>query len=153
MKKIKYLLLLMALGVVLTGCGSSSKKMKCTNKIAANGIEYTSEYEVTYDKDEYVLEVSTIETLKSDDSDYLEQTKEATETIYKSSNETYGGYTWSVKVSGDTLTSKGSCDYGKSDMKKYAEDNGLTDFVDSNGKVKLSSVKALYEALGAKCEK
>ena len=152
MKKIKYLLLLIALGVIMTGCGSE-KKLKCTNKIAANGIEYTSVYEVTYDKDEYVLKVSTTETLKSDDSDYLEQTKETTETIYKSSNETYGGYTWSVKVSGDTLTSKGSCDYEKSDMKKYAEDNGLTDFVESNGKVKLSSVQSLYEALGAKCEK
>ena len=34
MKKVKYLLVALLFGVLLTGCGSSTKSLKCTNKLS-----------------------------------------------------------------------------------------------------------------------
>ena len=119
MKKIKYLLIVLLAVVFVTGCGSSNKTLKCTNKIETDGLNYSATYEISYDKDEHVKEVTTTETIKSDDSDYLDQAKEASEQLYKNNAESYGGYDFKISISGKTLTSKCTIDYTKMDVKKY----------------------------------
>lgn len=152
MKKIKYLLVALLVGVLLTGCGKG-KVVKCTNTINQDGIEYTATYEISLDSDDYVKKVETTEVLVSDDSSYLDATKQTTEELYSASNKAYGGYDYSVKVSGNKLTAKCTIDYSKMDVKKFVEDNpSLESFASSDNKVKLEGVKRIYEALGAKCE-
>lgn len=151
MKKVKYLLVALLVGVLLTGCGSG-KVIKCTNNIEQGGIKYSATYEISLDKDNNVKSVQTTETVNSEDASYLEAAKQSAEELYKTSNQTYGGYDYSVKISGNTLTSKCTIDYNKMNVKKFVEDNGLENFVDSNNKVKVEGVKRIYEALGAKCE-
>lgn len=152
MKKIKYLLVVLLAVVFVTGCGSSNKTLKCTNKIEVEGINYSATYEIVYDSDEHVKEVTSTETIKSDDEDYLTEAKESSEQLYKSNDKTYGGYNYKISVSGDTLTSKCTIDYSKMDVKKYVEDTGLEDFADKDNNVKLSGVISIYEQLGATCE-
>lgn len=152
MKKIKYLVLALLLGVLVTGCGSSNKTLKCTNKKSLDSIEYEATYEIVYDKNDFVKEVTTIETVVSEDEEYLEQAKESAEQLYKEANDAYGGYSFTVSISGNKMTSKCTIDYTKMDVKKYVEDSGLTDFADSDNNVKLSGVTSIYKNLGAKCE-
>lgn len=154
MKKIKYLLFVLLVGLFVTGCGSNEKTMKCTTSINNNSLDYSATYEISYTEDEIVKSVKTTEVLKSDDSDYLNQAKESAEDLYKNANSEYGGYSYNVKVSGNTLTSKCTVDYTKMNVKKYVEDNpSLTNFSDKDNNVKLDGVIQIYEALGAKCEK
>lgn len=152
MKKVKYLLVALLFGVLLTGCGSSTKSLKCTNKLSTDTVDYKATYEIKYDSDNYVKEVVSTETVKSDDKDYLEQTKEVTEELYKQSNDTYGGYSYKVSISGNTLTAECTIDYSKMDVEKYVEETGLENFIDSKKNVLLSGVKQIYKELGATCE-
>ena len=153
MKNIKYLLLFVLLGVLFAGCGSNEKVIKCTNTINQGGIDYSATYEIYVDNNDIVKKVTTTEILKSDDNDYLEQSKESAESLYESASKEYGGYTYSVKVNGNTLTSKCTIDYTKMNVKKYVEDNPtLNTFADENNNVTLSGIKNLYSQFGAKCE-
>ena len=152
MKKIAYLLLVVFVGAMLSGCGSK-KVVKCSYNVKTDQLEYSATYKITVTGDDFVESVSTEEILKSDEPDYLSQAKESAEELYSSANQQYGGYKYNVKISGNTLTSTCDIDYDKMDIEKYVEDNPtLTNFTE-NGKVKLSGVISIYEQLGAKCEK
>ena len=153
MKNKKYLLIVVFVGVLLVGCGNNEKIVKCTSSFNQNGIDYNATYEIYVDDNDYVKKVVTTEILKSDDENYLEESKESVESLYESASKEYGGYTYSVNVKGNTLNSKCTIDYTKMNVKKYVEDNPtLTNFADDKNNVKLSGVKEIYSMLGAKCE-
>ncbi len=150
MKNLKYLLVVLLVCIFVTGCGEG-KTVKCTVKNDSSGYEAT--YKIYVKDDKYVSKVVATEIVKSDDSSYLAQVKEQVESIYKETNNTYGGYSYNVKVSGGKLTAECTMDYAKMNVSKYIEDNpSLTNFADENGNVLLSGVKSIYSQLGATCE-
>ena len=157
MKKLTYGFLVLLCVVFMTGCGSddssSYKIEKCTNKMSTNNMEYTANYELRLKDDTHVKSVKTTETIKSSDSDYLTTTKESIEELYDNVNNQYGGYSCSVKISGDTLTSECVIDYEKMDLKQYIQDNPSAKVIaDDDYKATSEGLKSTYKALGAKCE-
>ena len=61
MKNIKYLLIVVFVGVLLVGCGSNEKIVKCTSSFNQNGIDYNATYEIYVDDNDYVKKVVTTE--------------------------------------------------------------------------------------------
>lgn len=157
MKKLAYGFLVLLCVVFITGCGSddssSYKTEKCTNKMSTNDMEYTADYELRLKDDTHVKSVKTTETIKSSNSDYLDTTKKSIEDLYDNVNKKYGGYSCSVKISGDTLTSECVIDYDKMDLKQYIQDNPTAKvIVDDDYKATVEGLKTTYKALGAKCD-
>ena len=157
MKKLAYGFLVLLCVVFITGCGSddssSYKTEKCTNKMSTNDMEYTADYELRLKDDTHVKSVKTTETIKSSNSDYLDTTKKSIEDLYDNVNKKYGGYSCSVKISGDTLTSECVIDYDKMDLKQYIQDNPTAKvIVDDDYKATVEGLKSTYKALGAKCD-
>ncbi len=151
MKNVKSLLLVLLCVLFITGCGE--KTIKCTNKISAEGVEYTADYEIVQKDDTHVKSVKTKEVIISSDSDYLQSTKDSLEQTYGASNKQYGGYSCKVTVEKDKLTSDCTVDYEKMDLKKFVEDNPSAKiFIDDDYKATIEGVKKTYEQLGAKCE-
>lgn len=152
MKKILSILIVVVGLFTITGCNSGEKTMTCTRTVSvSDGVKMDLTYKATYKKD-IVLNVETIEKVISDDEDLLETYKEKVEAAYEPYQD-IDYYVTSVKINGDTLTSKTSIDYKKIDLDKLVEvDSANKSLLDSDGNVKLSVVKSIYESVGATCK-
>ena len=151
--KRKYLFLAVTMLVVflVTGCSSSEEKtMTCTRTMNQSGIKTNLNYKVTYSGD-YVNRVQSEESIETDDTTTLNTYKEQIENIYKPYKD-IKYYTYNVTVDGNKLVSTVDINYAKIDTKKLIEIDSANSQLINDGKVKLSSVKSLYEQLGATCK-
>ena len=155
MKKKILLVLLLVFAITLTGCGESSgnkpkdgeKEAVCTLKNSTSQGSVNSTFTIYY-KDGYVHSKEVIE---SDSKEFLEALKEQVEQTYASVSK-YGGYDYSVKLSGNKVTSTVTIDYSEMDMEKYAKDvPGIKQYL-TNGKYTLEGAKKVYIEMGATCE-
>lgn len=78
MKKIKYLLLVLLMIFLITGCQSeeTSKTMVCSRTINQDAISMDLKYTVTY-KGKYVEKVESIEKITTDDTTVLDTYKQS----------------------------------------------------------------------------
>ena len=151
--KRKYLFLAVTMLVVflVTGCSSSEEKtMTCTRTMNQSGIKTSLNYKVTYSGD-YVNRVQSEESIETSDTTTLNTYKEQIEKIYTPYKDVKY-YTYNVTVNGNKLVSTVDINYAKIDTKKLIEIDSANSQLINDGKVKLSSVKSLYEQLGATCE-
>ena len=151
--KRKYLFLAVTMLVVflVTGCSSSEEKtMTCTRTMNQSGMKTNLNYKVTYSGD-YVNRVQSEESIETDDTTTLNTYKEQIENIYKPYKD-IEYYTYNVTVDGNKLVSTVDINYAKIDTKKLIEIDSANSQLINDGKVKLSSVKSLYEQLGATCK-
>lgn len=154
MKKIKYLLLVLVMLFLVTGCQQEekSKTMVCSRTINQDAISMDLKYTVTY-KGKYVEKVETIEKITTDDATVLDTYKQAVETTYQPYSK-IDNYSYDVKVEGNTLTSTVSADYTKIDYKKMLEvDSANQQIFTDDGKVKLETIESFYAQLGTNCTK
>ncbi len=151
--KRKYLFLAVTMLVVflVTGCSSSEEKtMTCTRTMNQSGMKTNLNYKVTYSGD-YVNRVQSEESIETSDTTTLNTYKEQIEKIYTPYKD-IKYYTYNVTVNGNKLVSTVDINYAKIDTKKLIEIDSANSQLINDGKVKLSSVKSLYEQLGATCK-
>lgn len=151
--KRKYLFLAVTMLVVflVTGCSSSEEKtMTCTRTMNQSGIKTNLNYKVTYSGD-YVNRVQSEESIETSDTTTLNTYKEQIENVYTPYKD-IEYYTYNVTVNGNKLVSTVDINYAKIDTKKLIEIDSANSQLINDGKVKLSSVKSLYEQLGATCK-
>lgn len=154
MKKIKYLLLVLVMTFLITGCQSeeTSKTMVCSRTINQDAISMNLKYTVTY-KGKYVEKVESIEKITTDDTTVLDAYKQAVETTYQPYSK-IDNYSYDVKVDGNTLISTVMADYTKIDYKKMLEvDTANQQIFTDDGKVKLETIESFYTKLGTNCTK
>ena len=154
MKKIKYLLLVLLMIFLITGCQSeeTSKTMVCSRTINQDAISMDLKYTVTY-KGKYVEKVESIEKITTDDTTVLDTYKQAVETTYQPYSK-IDNYSYDVKVEGNTLISTVMADYTKIDYKKMLEvDTANQQIFTDDGKVKLETIESFYTKLGTNCTK
>lgn len=154
MKKIKYLLLVLVMTFLITGCQSeeTSKTMVCSRTINQDAISMDLKYTVTY-KGKYVEKVESIEKITTDDTTVLDSYKQAVETTYQPYSK-IDNYSYDVKVEGNTLISTVTADYTKIDYKKMLEvDTANQQIFTDDGKVKLETIESFYTKLGTNCTK
>ena len=151
--KRKYLFLAVTMLVVflVTGCSSSEEKtMTCTRTMNQSGMKTNLNYKVTYSGD-YVNRVQSEESIETSDTTTLNTYKEQIEKIYTPYKD-IKYYTYNVTIDGNKLVSTVDNNYAKIDTKKLIEIDSANSQLINDGKVKLSSVKSLYEQLGATCK-
>ena len=151
--KRKYLFLAVTMLVVflVTGCSSSEEKtMTCTRTMNQSGMKTNLNYKVTYNGD-YVNRVQSEESIETSDTTTLNTYKEQIEKIYTPYKDVKY-YTYNVTIDGNKLVSTVDINYAKIDTKKLIEIDSANSKLINDGKVKLSSVKSLYEQLGATCK-
>jgi uncharacterized lipoprotein YehR (DUF1307 family) len=151
--KRKYLFLAVTMLVVflVTGCSSSEEKtMTCTRTMNQSGMKTNLNYKVTY-SDDYVNRVQSEESIETSDTTTLNTYKEQIEKIYTPYKD-IKYYTYNVTIDGNKLVSTVDINYAKIDTKKLIEIDSANSQLINDGKVKLSSVKSLYEQLGATCK-
>lgn len=145
----KGLLLVLLSLCFLTGC---SKKMVCTAELSQDGVDITSKYEATYDKDDKVIKIHTVETIKSDDKDDLESFEKLLKESYSMFDD-IKHYDYSIKLSGNKLVSTVDADYSKIDMDKFLEIDDSLETVFKDGHIDIDDLEDMYEAIGAECKK
>lgn len=156
MKKLTKLSVLLLVGLlVFTGCDGKkeeeAKTLTCTKTgEVTTGIEADFSYKITY-RGDYVEKVNTVEKLKTDNEEYLNQYKELVEEGYKDYKD-LKYYDYSVDVKDGVLTSKVDIDYSKVDTKKMIEIDSNNATLIKDGKIKLNDLKAVYQATGAVCK-
>jgi len=151
--KRKYLFLAVTMLVVflVTGCSSSEEKtMTCTRTMNQSGMKTNLNYKVTYSGD-YVNRVQSEESIETSDTTTLNTYKEQIENVYTPYKD-IEYYTYNVTIDGNKLISTVDINYAKIDTSKLIEIDSANSQLISDGKVKLSSVKSLYEQLGATCK-
>lgn len=151
--KRKYLFLAVTMLVVflVTGCSSSKEKtMTCTRTMNQSGMKTNLNYKVTYSGD-YVNRVQSEESIETSDTTTLNTYKEQIENVYTPYKD-IEYYTYNVTIDGNKLISTVDINYAKIDTSKLIEIDSANSQLISDGKVKLSSVKSLYEQLGATCK-
>lgn len=158
MKKRYLFLALVMVGVFLiTGCSSKSKDivnngnvMTCTRSVNKNGMKTSLNYKVYYEGDD-VTRIKSEESIQMENNQSLKGYKEQIEKVY----EPYKNvkfYNYNIAIRGNKLISKVDINYSKIDTNKLIEIDKANSQIITDGKIKVSSVKSLYEKLGATCK-
>ena len=150
-KLLKSSLLLILLVIFTTGC---TKVTKCTltSNQSASGYTLKSTYNIYSNKD-VVDKVEWTEEYESKNTTTLAYFEKQLNDQYKSNNDKYKGYTYTVTNENGKVISKVTLDYSVMDIDKFIEDNpAMKSFMNSDNKVTLEGQKAIYETAGATCE-
>lgn len=149
MKKIINVGLVVALCILLTGCG---KTIKCSSKSPQKNYDISSDYTIK-SKGDIVTSVTIKQVIESKDKKVLENFKKQLEEQYKSNNTVYGGYNYKVKINGKKLTADVTIDYKKFDLEKFVKTNGaMKEYVNKDNKLTVDGAKKMYKSTGAKCK-
>lgn len=158
MKKRYLFLAIVMVGVFLiTGCSSKGKDivnngnvMTCTRSVNKNGMKTSLNYKVYYEGDD-VTRIKSEESIQMENNKSLKGYKEQIEKVY----EPYKNvkfYNYNIAIRGNKLISKVDINYSKIDTNKLIEIDKANSQIITDGKIKVSSVKSLYEKLGATCK-
>ena len=136
--------------MLLTGCGAEQKTMKCSRTLNQSGVAMDLQYEVLYTGD-YVDVVKSTEKVTSDSKEVLETYRTTVEKQYEPYKD-IEHYDYNVSIEGNVLTSTTNIDYTKIDTSKMIEVDSANGTLIKDGKVKLDTVKQLYNQMGITCE-
>lgn len=152
--KRKYLFLAVIISVMflVTGCSSNSeeKTMTCSRTMDQNEMKTSLSYKISY-KGDYVTRVKSEESIETSDTSTLDTYKEQIEKIY-SPYKDVKYYQYNVTIDGNKLISTVDINYEKIDTDELIKIDSANSQLINDGKVKVSSVKSLYEQLGATCK-
>lgn len=153
MKKYFMVLTLIITVFMVSGCGKKEIMKTCTltQTNSVQGYKMENEYKI-YGTGKVVDKVITTETIISDNDEILDYFEEYVNSTYKTMNDNYGGYEYSIKRDNDKLISKTTIDYNKMNVKKYVEDNSIMkNYANSDNQLLISGITQIYELMGATC--
>lgn len=136
--------------LLLTGCGTEQKMMKCSRNLNQNGAVVDLQYEVLYTGKDVDVIKST-EKITSDNQELLETYQKMVEEQFAPYKE-IEHYESNVSINDSVLTSMTTIDYGKIDTSKMIEVDSANGQLIKDGKVKLDTLKSLYRQMGITCE-
>ncbi len=138
--------------LLCTGCNLGEKEVTCTNQLAIDeDTNLKSTYEITY-KGEFVTKLKTIEKVEASDNEKLQTYRDSLEEVY-SKYKDIKYYTNVLTIEKNTLISTTVIDYQKVDTNKLIKADSSNSSLIEGGKVKLSTLKEVYEESGAICKK
>lgn len=142
--------------LVLTGCEKNKKVMvtTCTlsNNDTLNGYQLNSTYKI-YSTNNEVNKVESKEVVSSSSAEILNLFEKTLSNTYKTTNDTYGGYTYSITNENSKVTAITTIDYKQINLDKYIKDNTvMKQYVNKNGNLTVDAIKQIYTNLGASCE-
>ena len=147
MKKVLILSLLF-----FTGCSSTSyKTMTCSRTTNKMGVSMDLSYTIKY-SDDIVSEIESIEKLRSNDINKLNDLKNEFENLYRD----YNGadyYTYNVSLENNTLTNTYSIVYNRDDTNTLLKVAQSGKSFSKIGRVNLDSLLSYYKSVGVTCEK
>lgn len=126
------------------------KTMTCTRTATQSNLSIDVKYEVEYIGN-YVSILKSTEKVISSDNSILEQYKSTLENVYGPYQE-IEYYDYNITINDDTLTSVVEINYEKIDTDKMIEIDSANAQLIQNNKVKVATVKQIYESVGAICE-
>ena len=156
----KYLMFIVLISFLITGCFNKKTNDNensveeittvCSGKQnIKEDVSVDTEYEIK-SKDGKVITLISTEIITSNDTEYLNTTKEDIEktySIYKDIN----NYEYNITLENNKLISKTKINYEKVDLKKLIEVDPANENVIVNDSVNLKTLKDMYESLGNKC--
>lgn len=156
MKKVySFLIIVGFIFLCLVGCTNEKEALtKCTltQTDEAETYKLNATYNI-YSKGSLVDRVVTKEIVTSNTKSVLEYFETYAVSTYKKMNKAYSGYTYTTNMTDNQITIDTTIDYTKMDLKKFANDNeGMDQFIEDD-RMKLEGVIAIYEQMGATCEK
>lgn len=127
------------------------KSFQCTlNKTMENSTKLDATYSVFY-KGEDVTKLNTEEIMTSSNSTTLELYQEQLENLYQAyRNIEY--YDNEIRIEGNKLYSITKIDYERIDMNRFLEINEQMKSLIDDGKLKVLTLKAMYQTLGITCQ-
>ena len=108
-------------------------------------------YTVVY-QGNYVKQVTSVETITTDDEEVLNTYKTSVEKVYAPYQD-LEYYDTNVSVEGNTMTSTVNINYEKLDVDKLIEIDSANGQLFSDGKITISTMENLYNQVGATCTK
>lgn len=155
MKKNLNILLIIITIILMSGCALDGKKVtECTlnSDQVANGYTMSSSYKISSSND-IVTKIKIEQVVKSQSKSILDYQEKSLKDQYKSLNDTYGGYKYSIKKDSDKVTAKVTVDYKKVDLNQYIKDNSeMKEYINDNNMLTLDGAKEIYESVGATCK-
>ena len=138
--------------VLLVYFGNKKTLYKCSRIIdqSASGYKIKTYYEIyAYKNDTNYIEIK--EMVYSDENSILDFYKNELTKMYEEQNKKYGGYSIKSEKSRDKMTVTTKLDISKLKLKKFAEDNGISEYI-KNDKLTPDGAKKMISNLGATCE-
>ena len=156
----KYLMFIVLISFLFTGCfnkktNDNENSVEEINTVCSGkqnikeDVSVDTEYEIK-SKDGKVITLISTEIITSNDTEYLNTTKEDIEktySIYKDIN----NYEYNITLENNKLISKTKINYEKVDLKKLIEVDPANENIIVNDSVNLKTLKDMYESLGNKC--
>ena len=128
--------------------------IKCSININAINYQIESSYEISY-RGRIVEKTINTSKVISSNSKTLKEQKQAfinMNTYYENMNKLYGGYSYEVKSTNNTVSNIITIDYTKVDLEKLIKnDSNFKKLVNSNNQMLISKVQKTYEIMGANC--
>lgn len=122
----------------------------CTYQLNQNTFSLQTKYQVTF-KNKIVTNLTTTETITSNDKTILKQYQSQLESLYaKYKHLKY--YDNSIKISAHKLVSITKINYQKIDTSKIIALDSSNKKLIKNGQIKLADLKKIYHDMGAKCK-
>lgn len=128
--------------------------MKCNINMNAANYQIETSYEIYYRGRIVEKTINTSKVVSSSSKTLMEQKQAFTNmnTYYENMNNLYGGYSYEVKTTNNTVSSIITIDYTKVDLEKLINnDSNMKKLVNNNNQMLISKVKNTYESMGANC--
>ena len=135
--------------MLLVGC--KNKETVCKVNIENNNYKYTATYKIYYKRNDVtkIIKKEKYETSNKEVYNYLKNYRELELETY---NAKYGGYKYDMKLDREVITINTTIDASKIDANKLVDDNVLSKYYVSKGKINISGLKKYYESKSAVCE-
>ena len=150
MKRINLGILILSTLVLTCACSKDSGTMTCTNKVDNGSYNIVMESKVNYENG-YVTTLTTKEETKAPSDEAAQNFKDLLNNAYIKYNK-LEGFTSTVEVSNQTVTSVTTIDYSIIDLEQLSKIDEANKAMVEDGKITIEKLKESFHSQGAVCK-
>ena len=145
--KRKFLMIIPAILLFLVGCEKEGQ-ISCNvhTKDVINGYELDANYVINY-KGNYAITVESKEIITSNNEGILSYFNETANNTFKTTNDTYGGYTYKITKENDKVISNVTINYSQMDLDKLVKDQPRYKSFVKNDKMLVDGLINIYKTV------